>query len=247
MSAEPSQMGKLYGIGVGPGDPELMTLKAVRLLGRSRVVAYFHKRGLQGHARTIIAAHLTAGQAELPLEYPVTTEVPSQDEAYTQPMTLFYDTAAAAIAARLGAGEDVALVCEGDPFFYGSFMHIYHRLSGKHAIEVVPGITGMQACWTQAGTPITYSDDVLQVLPGTLSEAALIERMRVADALVIMKLGRNFAKVRRALTASGLADRAIYVERGSMAGEIVVKLSDKPDDIAPYFSMLLVPGRGRCL
>jgi len=239
--------GTLYGIGVGPGDPELMTLKAARLLGHAGVVAYFHKRGHQGHARTIIGAHLTRAREELPLEYPLTTEVPSQDESYAQALTSFYDASATAIAARLAKGDDVALVCEGDPFFYGSFMHIYHRLSGQHAIEVVPGITGMQACWTQAGTPITYSDDVLQVLPGTLSEEALVTRMRVADALVIMKLGRNFAKVRRALTTVGLADRAIYVERGSMAGEIVLKLSDKPDDSAPYFSMLLVPGRGRCL
>jgi precorrin-2/cobalt-factor-2 C20-methyltransferase len=240
-------VGKLYGVGVGPGDPELMTLKAARILSAVRVVAYFHKRGHQGHARTIIAGHIAPGAEELPLEYPLTTEVPSQGETYSKALTTFYDAAAATISQRLAQGQDVALTCEGDPFFYGSFMHIYHRLSGKHPIEVVPGITGMQACWTQAGTPITYSDDVLQVLPGTLSEAALVERMRVADALVIMKLGRNFAKVRRALTAAGLADRAIYVERGSMAGEIVLKLSEKPDDIAPYFSMLLVPGRGRCL
>jgi precorrin-2/cobalt-factor-2 C20-methyltransferase len=242
-----SVAGKLFGIGVGPGDPELMTLKAARLLSRAPVVAYFHKRGHQGHARTIVATYLAAGVQELPLEYPMTTEVPSQDDAYAQPMTQFYNASSAAISLRLARGEDVALVCEGDPFFYGSFMHIYHRLAGQHAIEVVPGITGMQACWTQAGTPITYSDDVLQVLPGTLSEAALIERMRVADALVIMKLGRNFAKVRRSLTVAGLAGRAIYVERGSMAGEIVLPLSQKIGDEAPYFSMLLVPGRGRCL
>ncbi len=239
--------GKLYGVGVGPGDPELMTLKAARFLAGATVVAYFHKRGHQGHARTIIDGRIAPGAQELPLEYPVTTEIPSKDDAYTSALTAFYDAAAASIAARLALGHDVALVCEGDPFFYGSFMHIYHRLNKRHAIEVVPGITGMQACWTRAGTPITYSDDVLQVLPGTLSEAALIERMRVADALVIMKLGSNFAKVRRALTAAGLAGRAVYVERGSMAGEIVLALNDKLDDVAPYFSMILVPGLGRCL
>ena len=241
------QPGKLFGIGVGPGDPELMTLKAARRLALSAVVAYFRKRGHMGHARAIIASHLPSGVEELPLEYPMTTEIPSQDDAYSGALTAFYDEAAKAIAVRLVRGQDVALVCEGDPFFYGSFMHIYHRLSSTYSIEVVPGITGMQACWTQAGTPITYSDDVLQVLPGTLPEAALIDRMRIADALVIMKLGRNFAKVRRSLTAAGLADRAIYVERGSMAGEVVTPLTAKEDDIAPYFSMILVPGRGRCL
>ena len=242
-----SVSGKLYGVGVGPGDPELMTLKAARILAGAKVVAYFHKRGHQGHARTIISGHIAASAEELPLEYPLTTEVPSQGETYSSALTAFYDSAAAMISARLAQGHDVALTCEGDPFFYGSFMHIFHRLTGKYAIEVVPGITGMQACWTLAGTPITYSDDVLQVLPGTLSEDALIERMRVADALVIMKLGRNFSKVRRALMVAGLADRAIYVERGSMTGETVLRLQDKTDDVAPYFSMLLVPGRGRCL
>ena len=239
--------GTLFGVGVGPGDPELMTLKAARILSRTPVVAYFHKRGRLGHAHAIAHAQFTALTQQMPLEYPLTTEVPFEDDAYTSALTGFYDLSSDRIAGALTAGRDVALLCEGDPFFYGSFMHIYHRLSGRHPIEVVPGITGMSACWTRAGTPITYGDDVLQVLPGTLSHEMLLARMRVADALVIMKLGRNFAKVRAALAEAGLAERAIYVERGSMPGEVILPLKDKTGDTAPYFAMILVPGRGRCL
>ena len=239
--------GKLYGVGVGPGDPELMTLRAARILSRAPVVAYFHKRGRQGHAHAIAHQHFAAGAKELSLEYPLTTEVPFEDDAYTSAMTSFYDVSSVRISDCLCDGRDVALLCEGDPFFYGSFMHVYHRLNGAHPVEVVPGITGMSACWTRAGTPITYGDDVLQVLPGTLSHEALVSRMRVADALVIMKLGSNFAKVRGALSEAGLAGRAIYVERGSMPDEVILPLKDKIDDTAPYFAMILVPGRGRCL
>ena len=242
-----STSGRLYGVGVGPGDPELMTLKAARILARAPVAAHFRKRGRPGHARGIADGLLAPGVKELALDYPLTTEIAFESDAYRVAMTAFYDAAAEAMAAHLVAGRDVALLCEGDPFFYGSFMHIYHRLSARYQVEVVPGITGMSACWTRAGTPITYGDDVLMVLPGTLPFEALTERMRVADALVVMKLGSNFDKVRRALAASGLADRAVYVERGSMAGEVIQPLTDKTDNQAPYFAMILVPGRGRCL
>ena len=239
--------GKLYGVGVGPGDPELMTLKAARILGAVPVLAHFRKRGRFGHARATVEGFQQVGCLELALDYPLTTEVPFEDAGYRSALTEFYDATARALASHLQAGRDVALVCEGDPFFYGSFMHVYHRLNGQHSVEVVPGITGMSASWTGAGTPITYGDDVLMVLPGTLPFAVLIERMRTADALVVMKLGSNFGKVRRALAEAGLAKRAIYVEHGSMAGENIVPLDQKHGNEAPYFSMILVPGRGRCL
>jgi len=242
-----SAPGKLYGVGVGPGDPELMTLKAARILARVPVVAHFRKRGQMGHARSIAAATLAPGVEELALDYPLTNEVAFHSARYEQALTAFYDDAAARIAGHIATGKDVAVVCEGDPFFYGSFMHIYHRLSAAHAIEVVPGITGMSACWTRAGAPITYGDDVLTVLPGTLSPEALLARMQVADALVVMKLGSNFGKVKAALAATGLSERAIYVERGSMVGEVIMPLRERTDEAAPYFAMILVPGRGRCL
>jgi precorrin-2/cobalt-factor-2 C20-methyltransferase len=237
--------GRLYGIGLGPGDPELLTVKAVRLLQAAPVVAYFAKSGRRGNARTIADRWMSEPCEELQLFYPVTTELPFTDPAYVAQIGGFYKSAAEAIAAHLVRGSDVALLCEGDPFFYGSFMHIYVRLKDRFAVTVVPGVTGMSGCWTTAGTPITWGDDVLTVLPGTLSEATLRRRLTESDAAVVMKLGHNFSKVRHAVVAAGLMDRAIYVERGTMTREIVMPLKDKVNNEAPYFAMVLVPGNGR--
>jgi len=151
----------------------------------------------------------------------------------------------ATTAAKEGIAAQLALLCEGDPFFYGSFMHIYVRLRARFSVTVVPGVTGMSGCWTTAGAPITWGDDVLTVLPGTLSEATLTERLSASDAAVVMKLGQNFLKVRNAIRAAGLMERAIYVERGTMTREIVMPLRDNISDEAPYFAMVLVPGNGR--
>jgi precorrin-2/cobalt-factor-2 C20-methyltransferase len=241
----PVANGQLYGIGVGPGDPELLTVRAVRLLQAAPIVAYFAKSGRRGNARTIADRWISASCEEVQLRYPVTTEIPFQDPAYISRIGCFYEHSAQAIAAHLERGRDVALLCEGDPFFYGSFMHIYVRLKQRFSVTVVPGVTGMSGCWTTAGTPITWGDDVLTVLPGTLPEATLAERLTASDAAVVMKLGQNFAKVRRAILVAGLMERAIYVERGTMAHEIVMPLKDKIDDEAPYFAMVLVPGNGR--
>jgi precorrin-2/cobalt-factor-2 C20-methyltransferase len=239
--------GRLYGVGVGPGDPELMTLKAARLLRAAPVVAYFCKKGRRGHGRAIVEGFLADGVVEEELAYPMTIEVPAAEAAYHAALTGFYDASAARLATHLDAGRDVVVVSEGDPFFYGSFMPIFHRLYRHYATEVVAGVTGMAGCWAQARTPITYADDVLAVLPGTLSAQALREHLARVDAAVIMKLGRNFAKVRAALVELGLAERAVYVERGTMAGEKVSALPPADYEASPYFAMILVPGRGRCL
>ena len=246
MSAAP-QRGRLYGVGVGPGDPELMTLKAARLLKAAPVVAFFCKRGQRGHGRTIVEGFLAEGVVEEELAYPVTVELPSADPGYHAALGGFYDASAARLAAHLDAGRDVVVVSEGDPFFYGSYMPIFHRLAGRYDTEVVAGVSGMAGCWTRARTPITYGDDVLAVLPGTLSSEALKAHLSRVDAAVIMKLGRNVPKVRAALEDLGLASRAIYVERGTMAGEKVMPLPSAGYEGAPYFAMILVPGRGRCL
>ena len=238
--------GTLQGIGVGPGDPELMTMRAVRLVREARVVAYFAKKGRRGHARTIVDPWIEPACEELPLYYPMTTEVHFGDAAYRREVGAFYDSAAAAIALRLEAGDDVALLCEGDPLFYGSFMHVFERLKESCRIAVCPGVSGMSGCWAAARTPITWGDDVLSVLPGTLDEAALVERLTRTDAAIIMKLGSNFPKVRRAIEAAGLMDRAIYVERGTMTGERILALADTAaNEPAPYFSLICVPGCGR--
>ncbi len=237
--------GRLYGVGLGPGDPELLTLKAVRVLRAAPVVAYFCKSGRRGNARTIADAFIPVGSEEVALGYPVTTEIPVRHPDYAACLAPFYEASAATLARHLAAGRDVALLCEGDPLFYGSFMHLHVRLRERFAVTVVPGISGMSGCWTAAGQPMSWGDDVLTVLPGTLPADMLRARLMASDASVIMKLGRNFAKVRDAVDAAGLTDAAIYVERGTMEGEVVLPLRDKADDVAPYFSLILIPGHGR--
>ena len=152
-----------------------------------------------------------------------------------------------ALPAELEAGRSLAVLCEGDPFFYGSFMHLWRRLAPRFPTEVVPGVTGMSGSWTRAGVPITWGDDVLTVCPATLDHDALVARFRATDAAVVMKLGRHLPKVREALKEAGLHDRAIYVERGTMPDEFICPLPEKTDDAAPYFALILVPGQGRRL
>ncbi|MEQ1576240.1 MAG: precorrin-2 C(20)-methyltransferase [Hyphomicrobium sp.] len=238
--------GTLYGVGLGPGDPELVTLKAARLIASAPVFAHFRKRGRAGHARTIASSLIPAAAIEAAFEYPLTTEVDFRDHGYVDAIREFYEASARDLKRHLDAGRDVALLCEGDPFFYGSFLHMYDRIKASHPVVVVPGITGMSGCWTAAGAPITYGDDVLTVLPGTLDQTGLTAQLKTTDAAVIMKVGRNLEKIRAALNDAGRLDGAIYVERGSMPGEKVMPLTSLGENAAPYFSIILVPGgRGR--
>jgi precorrin-2/cobalt-factor-2 C20-methyltransferase len=233
---------RLIGVGVGPGDPELMTLKALRALREVDVVAHFAKAGNPSKARAIAAAHLRPEVTEVPLLYPVTTEIPRHEPAYCSEIAAFYDGCADMLAAHLDARRSVAVICEGDPLFYGSYMHLHVRLASRYPTEVIAGVTGMSGCWSAVGAPIAQGDDVFTVLPGTLPEDELDRRLRDADAAVIMKLGRNLPKVRRALERSGHLARAMYVERGTMKDAVVMRLADKADDCAPYFAVVLVPG-----
>jgi precorrin-2/cobalt-factor-2 C20-methyltransferase len=234
--------GKLIGVGVGPGDPELLTLKALRVLKSADVVAHFAKAGHPGKARAIVAEHLQPGVIELPLLYPVTTEIPRSEPKYCNTIAQFYDDCAATVASHLDEDRTVAVICEGDPLFYGSYMHLQVRLAARYPTDVVAGVTGMSGSWSATGTPIAQGDDVFTVLPGTLPEAELERRLADADAVVVMKVGRNLAKVRRALTRAGRLERAIYVERGTMADAVMLPLAEKAGDDAPYFATILVPG-----
>ena len=237
--------GTLYSVGVGPGDPELLTLKAARILAAAPAYAFFAKRGRPSHAHAIAAAHLRPGAEALRFDYPFTTEMPVTDARYPAGMAACYGAAADAVASRLAHGISVALLCEGDPFFYGSAMYLFDRLSPHYPHQVVPGVPGMAGAWSRAGTPMTHGDDVLTVLPGTLGAEDLTTRLAQTDAAVIMKLGSNLPKIRTALEETGRAGRAIYVERGTMAGERILPPGEWPDSPAPYFSLVLVPGRQR--
>jgi precorrin-2/cobalt-factor-2 C20-methyltransferase len=239
--------GTLFGVGMGPGNPDYLTVRAVEVLRTADILVHFARKGARGNARTIADAVVNGRARELALVYPYTTEIAPDHPDYAAAMRDFYEASAERLASELTAGCNVAVLAEGDPFFYGSFMHLWRRLKDRFRTEVVPGVTGMSGCWTCASAPITWGDDVLTVLPGTLAEDELVRRLKLTDAAVVMKLGRNLAKVRRALEEAGLLDRAIYVERGTMRDERVCPLSELPEIEAPYFSMILVPGLGRRL
>ncbi|MBV8513061.1 MAG: precorrin-2 C(20)-methyltransferase, partial [Xanthobacteraceae bacterium] len=219
-----------------------MTLKAARALAAADLVVHFAKAGHMSHARAIAAHHLKPGVEELPLHYPMTSEAPRNGNVYRDALRGFYDAAAATLAERLDAGRTVAVICEGDPLFYGSYMHLHVRLAGRYATEVIAGVTGMSGAWSAAATPITQGDDVFIVVPATLPEGELERRLVDADAAVIMKIGRHLPKVRAALTRSGRLSRAIYVERATMGNAVMMPLAKKCDDVAPYFAIVLVPG-----
>lgn len=245
MSGAVTTPGTIRGIGLGPGDPDLMSVKADRLLRQASHVAFFRKAGRTGQARRILEGVLRKDVIEIAMEYPVTTEIPVSDPRYNDILSAFYEDCATQLRALSKVGQDVVVVSEGDPFFYGSFMHLHSRLTEDCPVEVVPATTGMSAAWTATGLPITWGDDVLSVLMGTLPEDRLVDHMTRADALVIMKIGRNFAKVCDALRMAGRFDNAWLVEWAAMANQTVQKLSEAGDRVTPYFSIIVVHGNGR--
>lgn len=237
-------MGRIICAGLGPGDPDLISIKADRAIRCASHVAYFRKAGRAGQARRIVEGMLRADTVELAMEYPVTTELPFDSPDYIAQHCAFYDDWAGRLTALVQT-EDIVVLCEGDPFFYGSFMHLYTRLHGRAEMEVIPGIPGMAGCWNVTGQPITWGDDVLSVLMGTLPEDEIARHAQRADALVIMKTGRNLPKVRRALDRAGKLDMAWLVERGTMPGQRIVPLASVDGADCPYFAIVVVHGQGR--
>jgi precorrin-2/cobalt-factor-2 C20-methyltransferase len=235
--------GRLIGVGVGPGDPELVTLKAIRALKEVEVIAYFAKVGQASHARLSAQPYVPVDVTEVPLHYPVTTELPVDSPQYRRLIDAFFNEAADALQRHLDAGRVVAVLSEGDPLFFGSYMHLHVRLSGRYSTQVIPGVTAMSAGWSAAGVAMVRGDDALSVIPATLREPELQRRLGQNEPAVIMKIGRNLAKVRRALLACERLEEAIYVERVSMDHQQVARLSEKIDDHAPYFAMVLLPHR----
>jgi precorrin-2/cobalt-factor-2 C20-methyltransferase len=237
-------LGKITCTGLGPGDPDLISVRSDRLIRAARQVAYFRKAGRPGQARLIVAGMLAPDVTEYPMEYPVTTELPFSGADYKKLLASFYDDWAMRLA-DLAATSNVVVLCEGDPLFYGSFMHLHARLHGRAEVEIVPGINGMTGCWNATGIPMSWGDDVLAVLMGTLPEDDLLRHMQSADALVVMKTGRNLPKVRRALERAGRLADAWLVERGTMPGQRVARLAETEIAECPYFATILVHGQGR--
>ncbi len=231
MESDQKMSGTLYGIGLGPGDPELMTLKAHRLISGAEVIAYPTLAGAKSFARSIAAGVIREGAREIVMDVPMTVE--------REPAQAAYDTGAAEIAEALEAGQDVICLCEGDPFFYGSFMYVFARLSDRFNVEVVPGVTSVTTCAAKARMPLAARNERLTVLPGPLPEAELRARIEGAESVAIMKVGRHLGKIRAVIEELGFARDAVYVERASLPDEMVCPLREAPEK-APYFSMILL-------
>jgi len=235
--------GRLYGVGLGPGDPELVTVKAARLIASAEVIAYHAARHGRSNARAIAEPYLREGQIEEALIYPVTTETTDHPGGYQGAIDDFYAESAARLAAHLDAGRDVVVLAEGDPFFYGSYMHMHKRLADRYEAVVVPGVTSVSAAAAVLGRPLVERDEVLTVLPGTLPADELTARLAATDSAAVMKLGRTFDGVRSALERSGRLDEAFYVERATTDRERTGRVADVDPATVPYFSLALLPSR----
>ena len=234
--------GRLFGVGLGPGDPELITLKAARLIAEADVIAYHAGVGKKSNARRIAADLIPENAVEEELRYPVTTGTTDHPGGYAGTMADFYEECAQRLGAHLEAGKTVVILAEGDPLFYGSYMYMHDRLSPRFRTEVVPGVTSVSAATAAVASPLVRHTDVLTILPGTLPEPELARRLADTDGAIIMKLGRTFPAVRSALEQAGRLDDALYVERASMAEERWMPVRDVDPDSVPYFSIIVVPG-----
>ena len=228
--------GRLYGLGIGPGDPELITVKALRLLQAAHVLAYPAPDQGDSLARQIVSGYLDGHHQEFVIRMPMSAaRFPAQE---------VYDRAAQTLGGHLDAGRDVVVLCEGDPFFYGSFMYLFGRMAGDYEVDVVPGVSSLMACAAILGSPLAARDDVLAVVPATLPANALRARLTGVDAAAIVKVGRHFSKVREVLVELGLMNCSRYVERATMDNQRILDLREVAGDRAPYFSMILVHNRG---
>ena len=228
--------GTLYGLGVGPGDPELITLKALRILRAAPVVAYPAPPQGESLARAIVAPHLPEDRIEIAIRMPLLEARFPAEEVYEQ--------AVQDLGAHLSAGRDAAVLCEGDPFFYGSFMYLFGRVAERFPVEVVPGVSSLTACAAVLGAPLAARHDVLTVVPAPLDPEVLKQRLQQAEAAAIIKVGRHLAKVRRVLDDLGLVQSARYVEHATMESQRILPLDQVDAATAPYFSMVLVHRRG---
>lgn len=243
-TAPAATQGRIICAGLGPGAQDLMSLRTARAIASARHIAFFRKKGRKGRARAIVEGMLAADVTEHAMEYPVTTELPFASDDYRLALARFYDDWAEKLT-ELTRSQDVVVLCEGDPFFYGSFMHLHLRLQDRATIEIIPGITGMSGCWTETGRPITWGDDVLSILPGTLPQDELSRRLGDTDAAVIMKIGRNLPRIRAALDMAGRLDDAWLCVEGTMQGQRITRLSDAAPDDCPYFATIILHGNGR--
>ena len=224
--------GKLIGIGVGPGDPELLTLKAHRLLTNARIVAYPAPDSGESFARSIVAEFMPEGAVEIPIIVPMRVE--------RFPAKAVYDKAAETIGEHLRSGEDVVVLCEGDPFFYGSYMYLYERLAGEFTCEVVPGVSSLMASSAALGRPLAARNDVLTIIPGPSSDEVIRGKLANSDAIAFIKVGRHLSRLRDLIADAGLLGQAAYLQRVTLNNQKLFPLANLTEDVAPYFSIILI-------
>lgn len=227
-----TSQGKLWGLGVGPGDPDLITLKALKVLQQADIVAYPAPKNGDSFARSIVAPHLQSNQTEYAIRVPMVMErQPAQDA---------YDKASEDLKVFLKQGKSVVVLCEGDPFFFGSFMYIYQRLVNEYEVGVIPGVSSIMACAAEAGMPLAERADIITILPGSLSEEELTQKIENSNTIIIMKVGKNLSKIRTVVQQMGLNFSAIYVERATLPEQRIIPFEELNDESAPYFSMVLI-------
>lgn len=236
-------VGKVYGVGVGPGDPELITIKGLNAIRKADIVVFHQTKKADSNALKIALPWLNDKQERLALTYPITTEMPSDSECYRESLEKFYQESTNLIKDKLEQGLNIVVLTEGDPCFYSSFMYILDSLKGKYPVEIIPGVSSIFGAAAALQTPLSYRNETFSILSGVLSENELIQRLKAGDSFAIIKIGRNLEKVRNALKKSGLFDRALYIERATMENQHIYPLENVEGEKAPYFSLILVPGK----
>jgi precorrin-2/cobalt-factor-2 C20-methyltransferase len=232
------KLGRLYGLGIGPGDPELLTLKAHRILTSSPVIAYPTMESGKVLARALVADFISPEQIEIPMPLPFSVERSSQP---------YYDMAAEKIAVHLAEGRDVAVLCLGDPMLYGTFMYIFNRLSPRFQVEVVPGISSVMASAAMLGVPLTYRNDIFTIIPATVEAEIIGDRLKTSDSAAIIKLGRHFPKIKHILTELELLDRALYIERSTWPNQRIIPIKEVDLSEITYWSLILIPSQTKPL
>lgn len=232
--------GIIYGIGLGPGDPDLMTIKSASILKLSKYIFFFKKKSNESRALSIVKDIIRKDAIQIALEYPVTTEIDPTHKEYKIKLNNFYEESITKMSHILNKPSNICLICEGDPFFYGSFIHIFDRLKKRFKIEIIPGVTGMSGAWSAIKIPMVSGKEIMTVLMGTLSEEKLKLHVKKSDGLVIMKIGNNFKKIFKVLKNENLLDSSYLISDATTKKEKIFKLNEIGVETVPYFSIILI-------
>lgn len=235
------KIGTLYGIGVGPGDPELITLKALKVLQKvPHIFASCSSKNSYSLALNIVRCHLNgAGIEHLP--FPMTRDPQVLKEAW--------EKNAARVLEVLDSGADAAFVTLGDPLTYSTFGYLLKtmkRLQPEVRVVTIPGITSYSAAAALTHTPLTEGEESFSLVSGAQGAARLREVVDRSDNIVMLKTYRNFPEIYQALEELDLLDRAVCISRCGLDGETVVEnLRDLKEQSMNYLSMIIIKKKGK--